>query len=148
MEKSLNNFKYTILGSIVITFMIFKVCQANDRMDISYNVTVTMYNPVSEQTDSTPNELADGTIINPNKASKYRYVALSRDLLSRWGGNFNYGDFIVIEGVGKDSGIYQVRDTMNPRYTLCVDILKTSGSSQFKYTNVIIYKHKQSTEVE
>ena len=40
--------------------------------------------------------------------------SLSRDLLSRWGGPFNYGDYVIIEGTGKDDGVYQVRDTMNP----------------------------------
>ena len=106
-----------------------------------FDVTVTMYNPTYEQTDKTPNITADGTKINIWKASQYRYVALSRDLLARWGGPFDYGDYIIIEGVGKDSGIYQVRDTMNPKHTKRVDILKTSGSRQFKYTNVTMYKY-------
>ena len=42
---------------------------------LEFDVTVTMYNPVSSQTDSTPNQTADGTIINPKKATEYRYVA-------------------------------------------------------------------------
>ena len=40
-----------------------------------------MYNPTPGQTDRTPNITADGTRINPNKASSYRYIALSRNLL-------------------------------------------------------------------
>ena len=44
-----------------------------------HNVTVTMYNPTRGQTDRTPNELADGTKINPRKATSYRYIALSRN---------------------------------------------------------------------
>ena len=59
---------------------------------LEIDVTVTMYNPSPEQTDSTPNQTADGTIINPERASEYRYIALSRDLLRRWGGPFNYGE--------------------------------------------------------
>ncbi len=137
------NFRYTILGSIIIIFMIFKVCQAADKIRESYIVTITMYNPVPEQTDSTPNELADGTIINPNKASEYRYVALSRDLISRWGGPFNYGDYIMIKDIGKHSGVYQVRDTMHPRHKCRVDILKTLGSEQFKYINATMYKYNK-----
>ena len=100
-----------------------------------------MGHPTPNQTDSTPDITADGTKINIWKASEYRYVALSRDLLSRWGGPFNYGDYIVIEGIGKNSGIYQVRDTMNPKHTNRVDILKTPGSSQFKYTDVTMYRY-------
>jgi len=106
---------------------------------ISYKVTVTTYNPTRGQTDSTPNELADGTKIKPWRATDYRYVALSRDLIARWGGPFEYGDYIVIEGTGKWDGIYQVRDTMNPKWTNRVDILTTN--SRFKYNNIIMYKY-------
>ena len=108
-----------------------------------FEVTVTMYNPTKGQTDSTPNITADGTRINPRKASSYRYIALSRDLLSRWGGPFNYGDYVIIEGTGKDDGVYQVRDTMNPRFTKRVDILKSKGSRKFKYNSVKLYKHNE-----
>ena len=151
--------RYAILGSIIPMFVIFYY--TNNMMDNLYDeintlknngyceclelqefdVTVTMYHPIPNQTDSTPNITADGTKINIWKASEYRYVALSRDLLSRWGGPFDYGDYIVIEGIGENSGIYQVRDTMNPKHTNRVDILKTSGSRQFKYTNVIMYRY-------
>ena len=41
------------------------------------NVTVTMYEPVRYQTDSTPNILADGTRIRVHKASEYRFIAVS-----------------------------------------------------------------------
>ena len=109
-----------------------------------FNVTVTMYNPTRGQTDSTPNELADGTKINPHKASSYRYIALSRDLLSRWGGPFNYGDYVIVEGTGKQDGVYQVRDTMNARFTKRVDILKDRGSRKFKYNNIKLYKHNEN----
>ena len=108
-----------------------------------FEVTVTMYNPTKGQTDSTPNITADGTRINPKRASSYRYIALSRDLLSRWGGPFNYGDYVIIEGTGKDDGVYQVRDTMNPRFTKRVDILKSKGSRKFKYNSVKLYKHNE-----
>ena len=111
-------------------------------------VTVTMYHPVPGQTDDTPNQTADGTIIDPSKASNYRYVAVSRDLLTRWGGPLDYGDYIVIEGAGKNSGVYQIRDTMNPKWTRRVDILMTPGSKQFKYTNIMLVKYNENiTEV-
>ena len=49
-------------------------------------VDVTMYQPVYPQTDDTPNITADGTRIRISKASNYKFVALSRNLLKRWGG--------------------------------------------------------------
>ena len=122
-----------------------QVCELQNNCDnqytnkISYKVTVTTYNPTRSQTDSTPNELADGTKIKPWRATDYRYVALSRDLIARWGGPFEYGDYIVIEGTDGWDGIYQVRDTMNPKWTNRVDILTTN--SRFKYNNIIMYKY-------
>ena len=112
-----------------------------------FNVTVTMYNPTRGQTDTTPNELADGTKINPNKASQYRYVALSRDLIARWGGPFDYGDYVMIEGTGAYDGVYQVKDTMNARFINRVDILRTQGSKYFKYDNITLYKYFKYDQV-
>ena len=112
---------------------------------ISYKVTVTTYNPTRHQCDDTPNITADGTRIKTWKATEYRYVALSRDLLSRWGGPFDYGDYIVIEGTGEWDGVYQVRDTMNRKWTNRVDILTTN--SMFKYDNVTMYKYIKEEEV-
>ena len=111
---------------------------------ISFKVTVTTYNPTKAQCDNTPNITADGTKIKTWKASSYRYVALSRDLLSRWGGPFEYGDYIVIEGTGERDGVYQVRDTMNPKWTNRVDILTTN--SRFKYNNITMYKYVDEDE--
>ena len=88
------------------------------RESSEFIVTGTMYNPTFAQCDATPNITADGTKINPKHASNYRYVALSRDLLERWGGPFQYGEYIAVEGTqkGKHDGIWQVRDTMSPKW--------------------------------
>ena len=160
------NLRYAILGSIIP--MIVIAYYSNNIMDrlyneinllnteintlkdngycedyeiLSFDVTVTTYNPTIQQCDSTPNITADGTTIKPWKATEYRYVALSRDLLSRWGGPFEYGDYVVIEGTedGKWDGIYQVRDTMNAKWVKRVDILTTD--SKFKYTDVKMYRY-------
>ena len=47
----------------------------------SFNVTITMYEPVPNQTDDTPNITADGTKFDIPVAGSYRAVALSRNLL-------------------------------------------------------------------
>ena len=122
-----------------------KVSQLENGTNIiSYKVTVTTYNPTKAQCDDTPHITADGTHFKTWKASSYRYVALSRDLLSRWGGPFNYGDYIVIEGTGERDGVYQVRDTMNPKWTNRVDILTTND--RFKYNNITMYKYVNEDE--
>jgi len=110
----------------------------------TYTVTATMYQPLSYQTDSTPNELADGTVIDIHKAHEYRYIALSRDLLKRWGGPFDYGDYIKVEGAGEHSGIWQVRDTMHERWTNKIDFLMSPNHKPFKYDEVVIRSQKQN----
>ena len=114
---------------------------------LEIDVTVTMYNPSPEQTDSTPNQTADGTIINPERASEYRYIALSRDLLRRWGGPFNYGDYVMLKGTEGYDGIYQVRDTMAPKFINRVDILRTQGSKWFKFDNATLYRYFKYDQV-
>ena len=103
-------------------------------------VDVTMYQPVYPQTDKTPDITADGTRIRISKASEYKFVALSRNLLKRWGGPFDYGDFILIRGTEHKDGVYQVRDTMNPKWVNVVDILESKHVTPYKYENVHIYK--------
>jgi len=105
-------------------------------------VDVTMYRPNVRETDSTPNITADGTQFRISKASDYRYIALSRNLLKRWGGPFDYGDFILIKGTedGHKDGVYNVRDTMNSKYVNYVDILESKNVKPYKYENVHIYK--------
>ena len=104
------------------------------------DVTVTMYHPIYPQTDKTPDITADGTRISIDNASEHRFVALSRNLLKRWGGPFDYGDFIFLRGTNGKDGVYQVRDTMNRRYVNHIDILETPGTEPYKFDNATIIK--------
>ena len=105
------------------------------------HVTVTMYQPVARQTDSTPNILADGTRIRTQEASKYKFIAVSRNLLKRWGGWLDYGDFILLKGTDGKDGVYQVRDTMNKRYVNRIDILESIDVKPYKFDSAKITKH-------
>ena len=107
-----------------------------------YNVTATIYHAVRGQTDKTPHITADGTRIDTRNASKYRFVALSRNLLKRWGGPFDYGDYIIVEGCnGKYDGIWQVKDTMNERFQNRIDFLQSTGTKPVKFDNAVVYKY-------
>ena len=112
-------------------------------------VDVTMYRPTKRETDSTPNITADGTRIRISKASDYKFVALSRNLLKRWGGPFDYGDFILIKGTtdSHKDGVYHVRDTMNPKYVNYVDILESKNVKPYKYTDVYLCKMNWPTNL-
>ena len=109
-------------------------------------VAVTMYQPVYPQTDRTPNITADGTRIRISKASEYKFVALSRNLLKRWGGPFDYGDFILLKGAKDKDGVYQVRDTMNKRYVNRIDILESIDVKPYKFVDAKIIKTNLVTE--
>ena len=104
------------------------------------NVTVTMYQPVRYQTDSTPNILADGTRIRTQDASNYKFIAVSRNLLKRWGGWLDYGDFVLLRGTDHKDGVYQVRDTMHKRWVNRVDILESGHVKPYKFTDAVLHK--------
>ena len=100
-------------------------------------VTVTMYQPVRRQTDSTPNILADGTRIRVREASNYKFIAVSRNLLKRFGGFLDYGDWVLLRGTSHKDGVYQVRDTMNKRFVNRIDILEGTDVDQHAFEDVL-----------
>jgi len=112
------------------------------------DVTVTMYHPTRGQTDSTPNILADGTKITIHQASEYKYIAVSRNLLKRWGGWLDYGDFLVLTGTDGKDGVYQVKDTMNARFVNRVDILESPGTKPYKFTSATIKKANLNEDIK
>jgi 3D (Asp-Asp-Asp) domain-containing protein len=113
----------------------------NEFESVGIEVDVTMYHPISRQTDSTPNILADGTQIRVSRASEYKFIAVSRNLLKRFGGFLDYGDFVLLKGTnGHKDGVYQVRDTMNKRFVNRIDVLESPGKKPYKYANAEIYK--------
>lgn len=83
----------------------------------------TTYQPTIAQCDSDPLTTADGSKINPDSLQKW--VALSRDLLSRWGGPFEYGDTIEVYSAKHPNinGFWEVHDCMAPKYTMSIDFL-------------------------
>lgn len=90
----------------------------------TFTVTATAYQAVPGQTDKEPFVTADNSRIKRHYSSKTRWMALSNDLLTRWGGKFNYGDKVRVRGISpKLDGVYTVHDTMNKRHRHCMDIL-------------------------
>ena len=110
-----------------------------------HQVVVTMYHPVAEQTDDTPNITADGSVIKVSRASEYKYVAVSRNMLTRYGGFLRYGDYVWVDA-GKKSGVYQVRDTMAARWINRIDILETPGVKPYKYNDASLRRLDYASE--
>lgn len=75
-------------------------------------MTITSYRSVPSQTDSSPYYTSIGERVSPHG------VAVSRDLLKRWGGPLDYGDLIYVEGIG----FKVVNDCMAARHKNSVDI--------------------------
>ncbi|WP_125077734.1 RlpA-like double-psi beta-barrel domain-containing protein [Rufibacter latericius] len=91
---------------------------------VHIDVDASVYFPVEEQTDEDPFITADGSKINEKNPGQHRWLALSRNLLARWGGKIDYGDSVKVEGISpKLDGIYVVRDAMHHRIKNRVDIL-------------------------
>jgi len=100
-------------------------------------VVATMYHPVVWQTDSDPHITADGTRIHRRHASKYRFLAVSRNLLKKNGGHLDYGDYVIIDGTnGRYNGVWQIKDTMAKRFINRIDFLCSPGTEPFKFEDV------------
>ena len=132
-----------VLKSITITIPIEKVSVIENKphkkkVDDTIKVTATMYNPVEEQCDSDPYTTASMLIINPFKASEQKFIAMSRDLLKRWGGIFEYKQKVRLVGCGEKDGVYIVADCMNERFRNKIDILETVGTPIYKFKNAKI----------
>ena len=123
-----------VIDSLTIENDSLKI-RLDNIFEYGIEVDVTMYRPTRRETDSTPNITADGTKIKISEASRYRFVAVSRNLLTRWGGFLNYGDFVLLKDAGHKDGIYRVKDTMNARWVNVVDILESPGTNPYKFEN-------------
>ena len=131
------------MKKLVIVFilaLITSVSYANEKKFVTH-VTLTTYNAVASQCDSTPLITADGTKIDLKKLKKgkIKYCAVSRDLL--W--CIPLGSVVHIEG----HGYYEVRDTMNERFDHYIDILQHTSQKNFKKSKVRVEVIKKPKKV-
>lgn len=131
------------MKKLVIVFilaLITSVSYANEKKFVTH-VTLTTYNAVTSQCDSTPLITADGTKIDLKKLKKgkIKYCAVSRDLL--W--CIPLGSVVHIEG----HGYYEVRDTMNERFDHYIDILQHTSQKNFKKSKVRVEVIKKPKKV-
>ena len=112
---------------------------------------LTVYNPVARQCDTTPLLTASNQRINEAELRKgaIRWMALSRDLLKRWGGQIHYGDTINLSsGDSTIDGLWVVQDTMHRRFQKRGDLLFDARiRSRGKWSNVVITLHNRRTNV-
>ena len=112
---------------------------------------LTVYNPLSSQCDASPFVTASNHRINEKKlrAGSIRWMALSRDLLKRWGGRIQYGDTINLQsGDPSIDGFWVVHDTMNKRFRNRGDLLFHSKvRSRGKWSNVMVTLWKEPLSI-
>jgi len=117
------------------------------KSDESFTLnTLTIYHPVSKQCDSSPLITASNAKIDTTQLQdqSLRWMALSRNMLKRWKGEFQYGDTVMINSGDKDiDGLWVIQDTMNKRFKNRGDLLFDKGIRKGgKWTNVSITKVK------
>lgn len=148
--------KTVLVNSILLALMFMPLVATSTRMDhagekiyIRSNTRVmldalTIYHPSKRQCDRTPLITASNSKINVNdlKNQNIRWMALSRDLLKRWNGEFHYGDTVLVTaGDSKIDGLWIIQDTMNKRYKKRGDLLFDSQVRKLgKWKNVEIAK--------
>jgi len=100
------------------------VYKQNNITVIGYEkVTCTIYNPTSSQGWGDGSILYDGTKIQKNVSSGYRFIAVSEDLL--W--KYPIGSLVEVccfENSEYYTGFWQVRDKMNSRKKNHIDFLQ------------------------
>jgi hypothetical protein len=84
-------------------------------------ISVSHYYPDPRQCWGDPTITADRSKIDTLalRNGTLKWCALSRDMLKRWGGQYDYGDSIYVSGLGW----YEVHDCMNARWKQKIDIL-------------------------
>jgi hypothetical protein len=88
--------------------------------------TLTIYHPVAGQCDATPLITASNARIDIEKLRRQeiRWMALSRNLLKKWNGEFHYGDTVMLSaGDPEIDGLWVINDNMNKRFKDRGDLL-------------------------
>ena len=106
--------------------LVYKMIEKKVPIPEIHEVLGTFYNPTKWQCDNDPLITADNSKINLKKLKneEIRWVALSRDLLKRWGGPFDYGDTLTVHHPNSMiRGKWVVHDSMNKRWRKRIDFL-------------------------
>ncbi|WP_324674742.1 hypothetical protein [Hymenobacter sp. GOD-10R] len=75
-------------------------------------------------------------------------MALSRDMLKGWGGKFDFGDSVRVQGISAElDGTYIIHDTMNRRLHRTIDLLVGRHERIYgKWDKVRISKVEEAAE--
>lgn len=118
--------KKVIVILVLLLFNYTGVSRSEIHVNLDFSnfreVLATYYNAVPDQCNGNHLITADGSKINKNKLKqgKLRWVAVSRDLRSK----YKYGSKIYVYSKNENlRGIWEVHDTMNKKYKNRIDFL-------------------------
>lgn len=166
-----NLLKNKLLLIFIMSILFAMNCKAEAVKQMLYNIVWgTIYNAEGSQCDDTPTITADGTNVDPTRASQYRYLAISQDMLfdmyrqslvndsTRFRGKISFGDTIYIynEEYPEINGRWIVHDAMNKRHKMAIDFLQTKGDGHLydhnklwsgKFNNISIFKYVNKPKI-
>ena len=129
--------KYVITGLVLMSMFVTKplrslstegiVPEKPIELEVSATLnTLTIYNPTHRQCDSSPLITASNKRIDKDKLYKQeiKWMAVSRNLLKKWNGEFSYGDTVLLTSGDKSiDGLWVIHDNMNKRFKDRGDLL-------------------------
>lgn len=116
---------------------------------VAENVEATVYNAVVEQCDEDPLYTASMFRLNLDDVYSHRIIAMENTFRKSLG--LKYGDVVKVEGTGQWDGIWQVQDSMNPRFAgrKKIDFLVPENVKYGKWNEVKLYclTDKENTDI-
>ncbi len=105
----------------------------DENVNTPITVDATIYKALYPMTDIT----ASGITLDTINAGKYRYIAVSRDLMEE---GFTFGSRVMISGTGSHDGIWVVEDLMHQRWKRRIDFLSDADAPLNRWSDVKILK--------
>lgn len=113
----------TLIHCLCLCAAFVAMCILIPDMKAAQVVTVTSYNPHVSQTDDGPCVGASSRNLCRAAREGDRVIALSRDLLARWGGPYRWHDKVKLTSdVPQCNGVFSVEDTLHRRFTNRADL--------------------------
>ena len=105
-------------------------------------VDASVYHATYKECDNTPHILSSNIVIDTTQADKYRYIAVSRDLLNKdkWF-SLQIGDTVQVSGTWTYDGLWIVADKMKKTKTMQIDFLIAKGQYEHKWEDITIKKY-------
>lgn len=89
--------------------------------------------------DGSTTASGDRIPIKELKQGSIKWLSISRDLHTKYGGRYKFDDTITVCGNNDYCGKWVVKDLMNKRYTKRIDFLQHSSNKKVPPTTLTIY---------